>query len=334
VNVGAIAGSSPWTVQGDLTIGENVNFDYGSFSSTLSYSGDVIVGGTLGATNGARSFTIANGNELRLVNAGTLNIASDQTVTIDGSVRSTASAGQIATISGGTLSLGGGSRTFDVAAGTGGAGLTVSSNIENGSLIKTGGGALTLTGTNSFTGAAQIEEGTLVIGAASSLAGMSSIAIDAGTVLDLTSVTGFVLGSGQQLSGRGTILGDFEFGSGSLLVFDPNGPLSIGAGTLSFAFGSDFGVANLIGLDENTPVDTYTLFAEDVGGIIDTTNLLNFEMPVSIGGGKSAYFQSGSLQLVVVPEPSALLLGGGGLLLAGLGAWRRRLRAGLNVQAN
>jgi hypothetical protein len=33
-----------------------------------------------------------------------------------------------------------------------------------------------------------------------------------------------------------------------------------------------------------------------------------------LGGGRSAYFEEGSLKLVVIPEPRAALLGGLGLL--------------------
>ena len=44
----------------------------------------------------------------------------------------------------------------------------------------------------------------------------------------------------------------------------------------------------------------------------------------SLGGGKSAYLQAGSLQLVVVPEPSAVIAVVGGL--AGVAAYGFRRR--------
>jgi len=81
-------------------------------------------------------------------------------------------------------------------------------------------------------------------------------------------------------------------------------------------------VDDIIGLSSSTPDGTYTLIA----GNVNTTGLANFGSAnaYDLGSGKSAYFQSGSLQLVVVPEPSTMLAG-----LAGAGVFlliRRRSR--------
>lgn len=50
--------------------------------------------------------------------------------------------------------------------------------------------------------------------------------------------------------------------------------------------------------------------------MIDFANVANLGAgnAVSIGGGKFAYLEQGSLQLVVIPEPAAALLSGLGLL--------------------
>jgi hypothetical protein len=64
--------------------------------------------------------------------------------------------------------------------------------------------------------------------------------------------------------------------------------------------------------------------------VFNSGNISNFGSgaPADLGGGKSAYFQQGSgpssLQLVVVPEPTALALMAVGSALSGLVAWRRR----------
>jgi len=302
MNVGAISGAGAWTVQGDLTIGENVNFDYGSYSGNLTYSGDVIVGGVLGATTGARSFTIGSGKQLRLENAGTLNIAAGQTVTISGSVRTTATAGQNATIAGGSLSLGGGTRIVEVAAGTGSAGLTISSVVTDGSLTKTGAGVLRLTGSNTYEGETDVTAGGLVIDG--TVAGLVAVAEDA------------------FIGGAGTIGGNLAFASGAQFLFDVSTTLTVNGSAVTFG---DFGITDLIGFSAAIPDGSYTLI--DGLADIDTTNLRNlgFGNRVVLGGGRSAYFTEGSLVLNVVPEPSAVVLAGlGGLLAAGYAVRRRR----------
>jgi fibronectin-binding autotransporter adhesin len=194
-----------------------------------------------------------------------------------------------------------------------------------GGLKKQGSGELTLNGNNGFTGATRIEGGRLTLGAGGSLSGTPEILVDNGAIFDLTSKNdGLALGNGQRLGGRGTVLGDLEFGSGSQLAFDPSGPMLVGSGTISFAEG--FGIGSILGLDSSTPENTYTLLDETSGGSISFANLANVGpgSPFDLGGGKSAYFQQGSLQVVVVPEPDAFLLGGLGLALVGLVLGRRR----------
>ena len=65
--------------------------------------------------------------------------------------------------------------------------------------------------------------------------------------------------------------------------------------------------------------------------VFDATTISNFgagDPATGLAGGKSAYFQQGNspstLQLVVVPEPTALALAAAGAALSGLVAWRRR----------
>ena len=62
-----------------------------------------------------------------------------------------------------------------------------------------------------------------------------------------------------------------------------------------------------------------------IAGTVNTTNLdnLGYANAYDIGGGRKAYFQNGSLQLVVVPEPSSALLLG----VSALGMFMRRRRA-------
>jgi fibronectin-binding autotransporter adhesin len=199
-----------------------------------------------------------------------------------------------------------------------------------GGLRKEGAGDLRLNGNNDFAGETRIAAGRLKLGPNGALSATPLIEIDSSAIFDLSErTTALILGTGQRLGGRGSILGDLEFGSGSQLTLDPtqpNAPLLVGSGTISFAEG--FGIANIFGLDASTPEGTYTLLNETAGGAISFTNLANVDIGNAYtfpgDSGKTAYFKRGSLQVVVVPEPSVFLLGGLGLASAGLVVRRRR----------
>lgn len=98
--------------------------------------------------------------------------------------------------------------------------------------IKDGAGTWTLLSTNSVNGNTLINQGTLVLGATGRISGSTNIAVAAGATLDVTAVTGgFVLASGQALSGAGTVQGAVLAGPGSRIA-----PGGFGvAGTLTFA---------------------------------------------------------------------------------------------------
>jgi len=189
-------------------------------------------------------------------------------------------------------------------------------------LTKTGSAKLTLDGTNTYTGATTITAGTLALGSSGSLAS-PLIDIASGATFDVSAVPGFTLASGQRLGGAGSILGDLEFGSGSTLAFSTTDTLGVSSGTISFAAG--FGLDDLFGLDGTLVSEgTYTL----ISGSVDLTGMDNvgFANRASIGGGKEAYFASGSLNVVVVPEPGMLGLAGCGLVAAALAAYHRARR--------
>lgn len=173
---------------------------------------------------------------------------------------------------------------------------------ENLNITKSGSGTLTIAGVNNtYSGATNVDAGTLLVTGA----------------LGATKVT---VAGDAIFGGSGSLGGDLDFLLGAKFQFDPLGTLTVSAGTVSFA---DFGIANLVGLDGSTPAATYTLIQETGAGVIDFANVsdLGPANAVPIGGGKSAYLQQGSLQLVVIPEPSSLLLG-----LIGLLALQRRRR--------
>jgi autotransporter-associated beta strand protein len=171
-------------------------------------------------------------------------------------------------------------------------------------LVKQGSSTLALAGANTFTGNTDVFAGTLLVDG--SLAG------------------GVAAASAGTIGGNGTIGGSLVLaGNGSKFIFDPLNTLTVNGASVSFL--GDFGIGDLIGLDATTPLGVYTLIDGDA--TVLTENLLNLGSgnPFDLGGGKSAFFQTGSLQVAVVPEPSTVALAAAGLGLTALAA-RRRLR--------
>ncbi len=171
-------------------------------------------------------------------------------------------------------------------------------------LTKSGTGTWKLSGTSTYTGATTISAGTLLV---------------TGT-LGSTAVS---VGANGTIGGTGALGGSLAFdGDSTFNVLNIADALAISG---SVTFGSGFGINNLTGinwdtLDLNTPytiLDNATDFS--VAGL-DHFGLAN---AVDVGAlGRQAYFQNGSLQVVVIPEPNvAALLGSLGLLAL---AHRRR----------
>ena len=104
---------------------------------------------------------------------------------------------------------------------------------------------------------------------------------------------------------------------GSLNILD-GGRIAVELGSYLTVNGSvtfaNLGLDDLDGIDvETIPQGTYTILE---GSNISTANIANLglENAFTRGDGRQVYFQSGSLQLVVIPEPAAMLLGSMGLL--------------------
>jgi len=225
--------------------------------------------------------------------------------------------------SGGTLDLGGNTLTTTSASDSKFSGVISGTS---GALTKAGTGTLTLSGANTYTGKTTVSGGTLVLSTGVLLAS-GEIEVTAAGLLDVSGVTGgFALGAGQTLSGNGSITGSLSMGTTSRMAFSTTNTMTLTSGTLSFAAGtagSRFGIDNLDGLTSATALGTYTL----VSGVVDTTNLdnLNAANAYDLGDGVSAYFQEGSLQVVVVPEPAVGLSAAAALI--GIGLVLRRCAA-------
>ena len=306
-------------------------------TGTVSYGGAFTGSGDLDKI-GAGQLTVSNASSgytgLFTISAGTLEVTGANAFA-NATLRQTGGTLLLAPAGGGDVTipnLDGSSGTTQVGTGVtavvGGSGDSAyNGRIRGqGAFKKEGNGILTLNADNDFAGNTRISQGRLKLGANGALLATPLIEIDSGAIFDLTSKTGFALGSGQRLGGRGTILGNLEFGAGSEIAFDPTGPMLVGDGAISFAQG--FGIGSIAGLGSSVAVGTYTLLDEITGGSISFDRLANVGAvnAFDLGDGKSAYFQSGSLQVIVVPEPDACLIGGLGLAFAAWAA-RRRERA-------
>jgi fibronectin-binding autotransporter adhesin len=195
-------------------------------------------------------------------------------------------------------------------------------------LVKSGVGKWVVAGHQTYSGATTVSGGTLQItGSIQS----SAVNVDAGTLLvDGTHTGGLItVKNGAVLGGGGTVR-DVQFVEGSMFLFDPALTLTVEAGYEASFLG--FGVYDLVnaagasistwggtlGLGPYTLMDGTVDFSSGIANVGEVN-------AVEIGGGKSAYFQEGSLQLVVIPEPGSLGMLG---LLAAAALLRRRLRRG------
>ncbi len=159
-----------------------------------------------------------------------------------------------------------------------------------------GGGTVTFTGSSTYTGDTTVSAGTLLINGA----------------LGNTDVS---VANPGRFGGIGTVGGNIFFDGGStFVVSNLASPLAVN-GTVTF--GAGFGIANLFGIDWdavdlNTPLTvlntTQTFTTSDIGNFGSGN-------AIAVGTtGRSAYFESGSLHVIVIPEPSTALLGSIGML--------------------
>ncbi len=240
------------------------------------------------------------------LNGGTLTIREVITTNNDGTATFNFNGGTLRA-TGDTVNfvnLGGASQSANILGG----GATIDSNghdvaipqalVSSGSdggLTKAGDGSLTLAGTNTYTGATTVSAGSLFVNGS---LGASAVTVEAGATV----------------GGTGALGGPLDFDANAFLhVVDLENPLAVAS---TITFGSGFGIANLTGIDWAS-LDLNTSYEIiSTSQVFSASDIENFgvENAADVGGGRSAYFENGSLSIVVIPEPSVALLGGLGLL--------------------
>jgi len=176
----------------------------------------------------------------------------------------------------------------------------------SGGLNVAGPGTLVLSGNNDYAGATTVSSGIMVIDGTHTGAGA------------------FTVANGAAIGGGGSIGSDLTLEEGANFWWDGVSKLDVaGTGTVSILGNETFGVDSLVGFDwADIALGNYILIDNDSDFAAMSLNHWGFENRLNVGVDKYAYFSQGSLQLNVVPEPSALgLLGIGLVTMYGL---RRR----------
>ena len=252
------------------------------------------------ALTGTGNLTVSNSTNLTLTNAG--NTFNGSTTIQSGSLR--LGNGGAGGFIGSTSSITNNGTLFYNLTSNGTLGMVISGT---GGLVKQSSGTLTLSGSNTYTGATTISVGTLAMGASNVFANSSDVNISAGAVL---SMGGFndtiakVYGAGSVYLGSGNLT--TTYGSGSATF---SGVIS-GNGSLTLAGPADYNAYMTI-----NGSNTYT-GSTNVNGatlILGANNVLSDSSALNISGG---HFNAGGRAetLHSLTMTSGLLTRNGGVL--------------------
>ncbi|MDF7823643.1 hypothetical protein P4B35_06420 [Pontiellaceae bacterium B12227] len=257
-----------------------------SLNGQTSVMGGPLTGsGVLTIDNTQRDYNsgaVANQGVLRMTATGTHT----GNVTVDGAFLELGANNALGT---GTITLDNGSRLKNRDSHT---------TLDNALIIGAGGGEL-MAGWNK----------SLSLDGALSGSGGLTVVADSGTVYlngDSSAFTGLLsVEDGAKLGGSGTINGGLTVAAGGTLVFSTTDTLTVASGVVSLD--STFGVDDLIDIDSSVADGTYTLIDGDVSASFAAGfENIGLENAFDLGDGKSAYFEEGSLQVTVIPEPATL----------------------------
>ena len=297
---GSTLGTGSVPNAGSVAIGHN---------NALGTGAIILKGALISASGGDR--ILANAVN---VDAGGFRFGGTNNLTINGLLTTVDSLRAIDNQTGdNTLTLAGGiNNTFGVQF-EGNAG-----NVANGNIVVSGAisgvgsvststefqnGVLALTAANTYMGATNINAGTLYVSGA-----LSNSAVTVGA----TGTIGSNGGSGSLGNGLTIAAGGNLDLTGATLGANSSGIISLTGGSLTLG---NLTFQDLVGWDWlNAAENTYELIDGSFSVDFGTTAYLDAGSAYDFGNGKSGYFTQGSLNVVIIPEPRAALLGGLGML--------------------
>lgn len=290
-----------------------------------------------------------------IINAGAHLVISISDVIPDGAGKGDVAVGGILemrgateTINGlsgtGTIRRGSNTDTSTLRVGANNATASFGGTIENGTgtmaLTKTGSGTQTITATSTttYTGETKVDQGTLVINGNISTSSLTTVASGAylggdGTVGALTVNSGGFVTPGNS-PGILTVDGDYTqagtytaevtgttAGVGGYDQIGVSGSVDITGGSLTTIFsGSGYAAGNLLFILLNDGTDaitgTYAGFAQ--GDVVATYGGLDWIISYNADSASNTFtgaLNGNDIALYAIPEPSAALLGGMGILL-------------------
>jgi len=286
-NAITVAASSGVSAQADTTLSGIVS---GSAdltklgTGTLTLAGSNTYGGNL--TVNAGTLALANGSALGDGSTVTLNPATTLSVIDSETLGSVIGLGTVNLGAGATLTL---NQTLN--------GTFLGSITGTGNLTKAGAGTLTLGGSNTFSGATNIQAGTLSVSAGGSLGNGSAVSVASGA--SLSTLANLSIGS---LSGAGDVL----FGANTLSVGGNNNSTTF-SGTLS-------GTGQLAKQGTGTFTLTGSNNATFSGTTASTQGILSFADGSNIGSGGLALSSGGAFVVTGsnVTLSNSLSVGAGG----------------------
>jgi len=201
-----------------------------------------------------------------------------------------------------------------------------------GSLTKTGAGTLTLTASNSYTGATTVSAGTLIIDGNISTSSLTTVNENAtiggsGTVGAVTVLSGGFINPGNS-SGKLNVAGNYiQAGLYTAEIngltagtehdqIDVTGTVDITGGSLLTLFTGSYVENDLVFilLNDGTDAITGTFTGLAQGATVTSYGGFDWIISYSADSTSSSFTGGNDIALMAIPEPAAALLGGLGLL--------------------